>query len=240
VLGHYCGVDWRELPLAARLCHAGRARPRFEAAAAVQQCAALLAAPRGPVDGDNIGVTRWSTPPAGKRCSTPPAWARWTPPVWAAMQAADCVLVDGTFWTDDEMIRLGLSRRPPATSATCRKRPRRHDRSWLDKLPATTRKVLIHINNTNPILDEDSRERRRAQPRTASRSATTAWRSTCERPALDPHHAHLLRHQAIASSTPGAGDPPPTTDAPAWSPRGVRGPAARQGHAATTSTTPST
>lgn len=30
---------------------------------------------------------------------------------------------------------------------------------WLDKLPATTRKILIHINNTNPILDEDSPER---------------------------------------------------------------------------------
>jgi pyrroloquinoline quinone biosynthesis protein B len=30
---------------------------------------------------------------------------------------------------------------------------------WLAQLPATTRKVLIHINNTNPILDEDSVER---------------------------------------------------------------------------------
>jgi pyrroloquinoline quinone biosynthesis protein B len=29
----------------------------------------------------------------------------------------------------------------------------------LDRLPATTRKILIHINNTNPILDEDSAER---------------------------------------------------------------------------------
>ena len=27
---------------------------------------------------------------------------------------------------------------------------------WLDRLPAATRKVLIHINNTNPILDESS------------------------------------------------------------------------------------
>lgn len=30
---------------------------------------------------------------------------------------------------------------------------------WLDQLPATTRKVLIHINNTNPILDETSPQR---------------------------------------------------------------------------------
>ena len=30
---------------------------------------------------------------------------------------------------------------------------------WLDRLPDSTRKILIHINNTNPILDEDSVER---------------------------------------------------------------------------------
>jgi pyrroloquinoline quinone biosynthesis protein B len=30
---------------------------------------------------------------------------------------------------------------------------------WLEQLPASTRKVLIHINNTNPILDEDSAQR---------------------------------------------------------------------------------
>ena len=30
---------------------------------------------------------------------------------------------------------------------------------WLARLPAATRKLLIHINNTNPILDEDSPQR---------------------------------------------------------------------------------
>jgi pyrroloquinoline quinone biosynthesis protein B len=30
---------------------------------------------------------------------------------------------------------------------------------WLDRLPKATRRVLIHINNTNRILDEDSEER---------------------------------------------------------------------------------
>ena len=29
---------------------------------------------------------------------------------------------------------------------------------WLTKLPDSTRKVLIHINNTNPILNEDGPE----------------------------------------------------------------------------------
>jgi pyrroloquinoline quinone biosynthesis protein B len=30
---------------------------------------------------------------------------------------------------------------------------------WLQRLPPATRRVLIHVNNTNPILDEDSAER---------------------------------------------------------------------------------
>ena len=30
---------------------------------------------------------------------------------------------------------------------------------WLDKLPSHVRKVLIHINNTNPILDDSSPQR---------------------------------------------------------------------------------
>jgi pyrroloquinoline quinone biosynthesis protein B len=30
---------------------------------------------------------------------------------------------------------------------------------WLARLPRATRRILIHVNNTNPILDEDSPER---------------------------------------------------------------------------------
>ena len=30
---------------------------------------------------------------------------------------------------------------------------------WLARLPERTRRILIHVNNTNPILDEDSAER---------------------------------------------------------------------------------
>jgi len=79
------------------------------------------------------------------------------------MKRADCVLVDGTCWRDDELIALGISK----------KRARDMGHRPLDggdgmlallaDLPKTTRKVLIHINNTNPILDEDSAEHRRVR-----------------------------------------------------------------------------
>jgi pyrroloquinoline quinone biosynthesis protein B len=75
------------------------------------------------------------------------------------MQTARCVLVDGTFWTDDEMIRLGISRKRARDIGHLAQSGPGGMLEWLDRLAPTTRKVLIHINNTNPILDEDSPQR---------------------------------------------------------------------------------
>jgi pyrroloquinoline quinone biosynthesis protein B len=47
---------------------------------------------------------------------------------------------------------------------------------WVARLPRTTRKILIHINNTNPVLDEDAPSTR-ACARLASNLPTTAWTS---------------------------------------------------------------
>jgi pyrroloquinoline quinone biosynthesis protein B len=75
------------------------------------------------------------------------------------MQAADCVLVDGTLWTDDEMITLGASKKTSRAMGHMPQTGPDGMLEWLAQLPASTRKVLIHINNTNPILDEESAER---------------------------------------------------------------------------------
>jgi pyrroloquinoline quinone biosynthesis protein B len=68
------------------------------------------------------------------------------------------VLVDGTFWTDDEMIGVGVSNKRARDIGHLPQSGPGGMLEWLDRLPATTRKILIHINNTNPILDEDSAE----------------------------------------------------------------------------------
>jgi pyrroloquinoline quinone biosynthesis protein B len=70
----------------------------------------------------------------------------------------DLVLFDGTFWTDDELVRLGISDRraremdhlPISGSGGSLERLRSLDRP---------QKVYTHINNTNPMLLEDSSER---------------------------------------------------------------------------------
>jgi pyrroloquinoline quinone biosynthesis protein B len=69
------------------------------------------------------------------------------------------VLVDGTLWTEDEMIRLGASAKLSRDMGHLPQTGTGGMIEWLDKLPKKTRRVLIHINNTNRILDEDSEER---------------------------------------------------------------------------------
>ena len=81
------------------------------------------------------------------------------------MQAADCVLVDGTLWTEGEMIALGASKKTSRAMGHMPQTGPDGMLEWLDKLPSSTRKVLIHINNTNPILDEDGPERRELKQR---------------------------------------------------------------------------
>lgn len=67
-------------------------------------------------------------------------------------------MVDGTFWTDDEMINLGISNKRARDIGHLPQSGSGGMISVLQPLKAA-RKILIHINNTNPILDEDSVER---------------------------------------------------------------------------------
>jgi pyrroloquinoline quinone biosynthesis protein B len=81
-------------------------------------------------------------------------------PEWTkAAASSDLVLIDGTFWSDDELIKTGRSKK---TSREIGHLPLSGSSGLLDQFPANAkgRKVLIHINNTNPILDEDSPEHR--------------------------------------------------------------------------------
>ena len=71
---------------------------------------------------------------------------------------SDLVLVDGTFWTDDELPRLGYSERGAHDMGHLPLSGPGGTIEALSTLPRP-RKVLVHINNTNPILLEDSQQR---------------------------------------------------------------------------------
>ncbi len=74
------------------------------------------------------------------------------------MAQTDLVLFDGTFWTDDELISLGIGDR---RAREMDHQPISGPSGTLSRLSRLTRpkKVYTHINNTNPILLEDSPER---------------------------------------------------------------------------------
>jgi pyrroloquinoline quinone biosynthesis protein B len=80
------------------------------------------------------------------------------PQVRPFLEEADCLMVDGTFWTDDEMIQLGVSKKRARDIGHL---PQSGTGGMIELLTSlrASRKILIHINNTNPILNEDSRER---------------------------------------------------------------------------------
>jgi pyrroloquinoline quinone biosynthesis protein B len=105
--------------------------------------------------GDTVGV---EVRAKNERLLYIPACAHMTEELKRHIAGASVVLFDGTLWQDDEMIRLGLGPKtgrrmghmsvsgPDGTLAAFRDIP-------------VKRKILIHVNNSNPILLDGSIER---------------------------------------------------------------------------------
>ncbi|MGO4884148.1 MAG: pyrroloquinoline quinone biosynthesis protein PqqB [Bryobacteraceae bacterium] len=77
----------------------------------------------------------------------------------ARMEETDILLLDGTFWSDDEFLRVAPEAR---TARQMGHLPISGAGGSLERLTALRRprKIYVHINNTNPILDEESAEYR--------------------------------------------------------------------------------
>lgn len=110
-----------------------------------------------PHPGDNIGLfvedlrtggTLFYAPGLGQVDDRLLAW----------MRRADCLLVDGTLWRDDEMRQCEVGDKLGSEMGHLPQSGPGGMIEVLDSLPAK-QKILIHINNTNPILDVDSPER---------------------------------------------------------------------------------
>ena len=110
-----------------------------------------------PHPGDNLGLMVEDLRTGGKLFYAP-GLGKVDASLLQRMHDADVLLVDGTLWDDDEMQRRGVGTR---TGTEMGHLPQNGPGGMLEVLEAfpEQRKVLIHINNTNPILDEDSAER---------------------------------------------------------------------------------
>lgn len=106
--------------------------------------------------GDNIAV-RLIDSDSGKSIFYAPGMGGYTDQVLSAMRNSDCLLVDGTFWREDEMLWRGVGEKMAAEMGHL---PQSGEGGMIELLSGfNQRKCLIHINNTNPILDEDSPQR---------------------------------------------------------------------------------
>ncbi|WP_242902256.1 pyrroloquinoline quinone biosynthesis protein PqqB [Actinomadura terrae] len=89
-----------------------------------------------------------------------PALGVWPDELDRAVKDADCVLVDGTFWDDEEPRRTGCSSR---TSTEMGHLPITGPGGTAERLadvPAA-RRLYTHLNNTNPLVDPDDAGHRR-------------------------------------------------------------------------------
>jgi pyrroloquinoline quinone biosynthesis protein B len=100
-----------------------------------------------------------------------PGCAHLTPALAERLRGAALVLFDGTLCTDDEMIRSGTGAKTGARMG--------HmsifgpDGTLAAFAPlGVRRKILIHVNNTNPILLDDSAERKVVE--------TAGWEVACD------------------------------------------------------------
>ncbi len=158
VLEHYCGIDWQALSLEETFAINGLEGLAFSALPLLSNAPPYSPHRDKPQPGDNVGLSVTDTA-TGKKLFYAPGLGQMEPHVWATMQASDCVLVDGTLWTDDEMIALGASKKTSRSMGHLPQSGADGMIEWLDKLPSHVRKILIHINNTNPILDAQSPQR---------------------------------------------------------------------------------
>jgi len=97
--------------------------------------------------------------PSGKRLAYMPAVAHITDALREELEGVDVLLFDGTFWRDDELIKIQGSGQ---TAKEMGHVPVSCSLAQLAQLHRP-RKIYIHINNTNPMLNEAGREYRQVR-----------------------------------------------------------------------------
>lgn len=159
VLEKYCGVDWNLLELDASTMLGLGETPILDVE--------VFPLPGKPpkymrqmaVSGNwTVGFT-FRDPTSGGVVTYAPGLAELDEQLLERFESSDCILVDGTFWHDQELLTLGISAR---TAREMGHLPLSGPDGSLQRLAQLNRprKVLVHINNTNPILIAGSEERR--------------------------------------------------------------------------------
>ncbi|GAA3377339.1 pyrroloquinoline quinone biosynthesis protein PqqB [Streptomyces sannanensis] len=154
LLSPYTDLTWCELPTS------GRPEP-LDADSTVHISAVPLsgkrpryavAVPAGPGDdGHWVSALRLTDRATGRTAVYAPALGTWPDALQHAVADADCVILDGTFWDDDEPRRTGISARTATAMGHLPVDGPDGTARRLASLPA--RCLYTHLNNTNPLVD---------------------------------------------------------------------------------------
>ncbi len=160
VLDFYCKVDWVEIDVdAGCFVNIPRVKNIDLRFMPLKSEAPPFSPFRGkPRKGDNVGVQIMDTN-TKKKIFYAPGLGSIEKHLLEPMTESDLLLVDGTFWTDTEMIDNGLSKK---LAREMGHNPQSGPGGMIEELNKIDgpKKILIHINNSNPILNENSIERK--------------------------------------------------------------------------------
>lgn len=158
-LRHYCEINWQEPAttptpllygdgqssgLSYAACPIEGHPPRYMGAATVSQ------------QGDRVGY-RFTDERSGGCLLYLPGLASLKEPVRSLLNACDVLLLDGTFWSENEMQETATGKKSAGEMGHMPIAGPEGSLRQIAALPIE-RKVYLHINNTNPILIEDSPE----------------------------------------------------------------------------------
>jgi len=151
------GLSWQRIPLSGEFGIAACPNLRFVPIPLRSAAPPYSPHRNDPHPGDNIGLLIRDLTTGGVLFYAP-GLGQPDEGVRAMMADADCLLVDGTLWRDDEMAHVGVGDKLGSEMGHL---PQSGPGGMIELLDGQTaaRKILIHINNTNPILNEDSPER---------------------------------------------------------------------------------
>jgi pyrroloquinoline quinone biosynthesis protein B len=152
-LERYCPVDWRPVVPGREVSLGGISYRAFDVPTAKHDRFGI-----GADDGRVVGY-RLTDESTGRAAVYLPGVQELTPAVRDELDGIDCLFIDGTTWHDDELIRLGLAEKTARDMGHLAIGGPGGSLELLSPLPIE-RKIYIHINNTNPILLEDTPERR--------------------------------------------------------------------------------
>jgi pyrroloquinoline quinone biosynthesis protein B len=159
VLACYAGLDWHEPPATdepLRLCDGRPSGLRYAAFPIPGKPPRYRERRARPAAGDVVGY-RVLDERTGGRLGLLPGIARFNDTVQARFGDCDLILLDGTFWSEDELQAQGVSR---LSAAAMGHLPVGGPGGSLVRVAAlgAGRTVYLHINNTNPMLRVGSPE----------------------------------------------------------------------------------